>query len=192
MKRDDIKKIFEGATDEQISAVLNINSADIGAAKKKLEDERDSYKAQLETATQKLESFKDVNVEELKGQIATLTKNLADEKANYEKQLADRDFDDLLNGEIRGSKAKNVTAVRALLDVETLKTSKNQKNDIAAALQKTKIRRADRQRHLCGRYVSESQGQNPRGNRQNVVRRVQKVPSGKLRKGSKNIWQTHF
>ena len=31
MKRDDIRKIFEGATDEQISAVLNINSADIGA-----------------------------------------------------------------------------------------------------------------------------------------------------------------
>ena len=60
------------------------------------------------------------------------------QKANFEKQLADRDFDDLLNGEIRGSKAKNVTAVRALLDVETLKTSKNQKDDIAAALQKTK------------------------------------------------------
>ena len=129
MKRDDIN--------EQISAVLNINSADIGAAKKKLEDERDSYKTQLETATQKLEGFKDVNVEELKGQIATLTKSLADEKANYEKQLADRDFDDLLNGEIRGSKAKNVTAVRALLDVETLKTSKNQKDDIAAAIRST-------------------------------------------------------
>ena len=31
MKSNDIKKIFEGATDEQISAVLNINSADIGA-----------------------------------------------------------------------------------------------------------------------------------------------------------------
>ena len=28
MKREDITKIFEGATDEQISAVLNINSAD--------------------------------------------------------------------------------------------------------------------------------------------------------------------
>ena len=30
MKREDIAKIFEGATDEQISAVLNINTADIG------------------------------------------------------------------------------------------------------------------------------------------------------------------
>ena len=138
MKRDDIKKIFEGATDEQISTVLNINSADIGAAKKKLEDERDSYKTQLDTATQKLEGFKDVNVEELKGQIATLTGDLASQKAAFEKQLADRDFDDLINGEIRSSKAKNVKAVRALLDLDAIRASKNQKDDIAAALQKTK------------------------------------------------------
>ena len=27
MKREDITKIFEGATDEQINAVININSA---------------------------------------------------------------------------------------------------------------------------------------------------------------------
>lgn len=40
MKREDITKIFEGATDEQVSAVLNINSADIGKVKSKLEAER--------------------------------------------------------------------------------------------------------------------------------------------------------
>ena len=33
MKREDIAKIFEGATDDQINAVLNLNSADIGKAK---------------------------------------------------------------------------------------------------------------------------------------------------------------
>ena len=30
MKREDIAKIFEGATEEQINAVLDINSKDIG------------------------------------------------------------------------------------------------------------------------------------------------------------------
>ena len=120
MKRDDIRKIFEGATDEQISAVLNINSADIGAAKKKLE------------------GFKDVNVEELKGKIETLTGDLASQKAAFEQQIADRDFDDLINGEIRSSKAKNVKAVRALLDLDSIRASKNRKDDIAAALKKAK------------------------------------------------------
>ena len=33
MKREDISRIFEGATDAQINEILNINSADIGSAK---------------------------------------------------------------------------------------------------------------------------------------------------------------
>ena len=33
MKREDIAKLFEGATDEQVSALLDINSRDIGKAK---------------------------------------------------------------------------------------------------------------------------------------------------------------
>lgn len=35
MKREDVSKIFEGATDDQISAILDINSKDIGSAKAK-------------------------------------------------------------------------------------------------------------------------------------------------------------
>lgn len=35
MKREDVSKIFEGATDDQISAILDINSRDIGSAKAK-------------------------------------------------------------------------------------------------------------------------------------------------------------
>lgn len=50
MKREDVSKIFENATDEQINAILDINSADIGKAKFKSEAERDNYKSQLETA----------------------------------------------------------------------------------------------------------------------------------------------
>ena len=104
----------------------------------KLRTARDSYKTQLDNATKKLDGFKDVNVEDLKGQIATLTGDLASQKAAFEKQIADRDFDDLLNGAISGSKAKNVKAVRALLDLEAIKASKNQSADIEAALKKVK------------------------------------------------------
>lgn len=138
MKREDITKIFEGATDEQISAVLNINSADIGNAKKKLESERDNYKSQLDTATEQLKAFEGVDVKDLQGKITELNGQLATQKASFEKQIADRDFDDMLNGAISGSKAKNVKAVRALLDLEAIKASKNQAADIEAALKKVK------------------------------------------------------
>lgn len=138
MKREDITKIFEGATDEQVSAVLNINSADIGKVKSKLEAERDTYKNQLNDATTQLKAFEGVDVTELQGKVTTLNQQLTDQKAAFEQQLADRDFDDLLNGAITKSKAKNVKAVRALLDIDAIKASKNQSADIEAALKKVR------------------------------------------------------
>ena len=108
------------------------------AEAEKLRTARDTYKSQLDDATQKLEGFKGVNVEELQGKITALTDNLASQKAAFDKQLADRDFDDMLNAAITGSKAKNVKAVRALLDLEAIKASKNQSADIEAALKKVK------------------------------------------------------
>lgn len=108
------------------------------AEAEKLRTARDNYKSQLDDATQKLEGFKGVNVEELQGKITALTDDLANQKAAFDKQLADRDFDDMLNTAITGSKAKNVKAVRALLDLESIKASKNQSADIEAALKKVK------------------------------------------------------
>ena len=108
------------------------------AEAEKLRTARDTYKSQLDDATQKLEGFKGVNVEELQGKISALTDDLASQKAAFDKQLADRDFDDMLNAAITGSKAKNVKAVRALLDLEAIKASKNQSADIEAALKKVK------------------------------------------------------
>ena len=108
------------------------------AEAEKLRTARDNYKSQLDDATQKLEGFKGVNVEELQGKISALTDDLASQKAAFDKQLADRDFDDMLNTAITGSKAKNVKAVKALLDLEAIKASKNQSADIEAALKKVK------------------------------------------------------
>lgn len=44
-------------------------------------EKRDEYKASLDTVQGKLDGFKDVDVADLKGQISTLTTQLADEKA---------------------------------------------------------------------------------------------------------------
>lgn len=138
MKREDVAKIFEGATDEQINAVLNINSADIGNAKKKLEAERDNYKTQLETAQKALNEFEGVDVGELKGRIETLTGDLAEKESEYQAKIADMEFNSVLESAIGGAKAKNAKAVKAMLDIETLKASKNQSEDIRSALEKVK------------------------------------------------------
>ena len=48
------------------------------------------------------------------------------------------EFDAVIDEAIRGSKARNAKAVRALLDLGALRTSKNQKEDIAAAIEAVK------------------------------------------------------
>ena len=138
MKREDITKIFEGATEEQINAVLDINSKDIGNAKKKLEIERDKYKDQLETAQNSLKEFEGVDVNELQSKIKTLTSDLETKDTEYQQKIADMEFNSVLDGAISKSGAKNTKAVKALLDLDTLKTSKNQADDIAKALDEIK------------------------------------------------------
>lgn len=53
MKREDIKKIFPDATEEQLKGLLDINTADIGRAKEDLE----TVKADLEKANGTLKEY---------------------------------------------------------------------------------------------------------------------------------------
>lgn len=140
MKREDITKVFEGATDEQINTLLDINSADIGNAKKKLEAERDNYKSQLETAQTALKEFDGIDVKDLQGKIETLNNDLKTKEAEYQNKIADMEFNSVLDSAISKSGAKNAKAVKALLldDIEALKSSKNQAEDITKALENIK------------------------------------------------------
>ena len=86
------------------------------------------------TLTASLDKFKDVNVDELNNTIATLQNDLAAKDQELTDKLAERDFNDLLKESIAAAKGKNAKAITALLDVDALKASKNQKEDVAAAL----------------------------------------------------------
>lgn len=99
---------------------------------------RDSFKSQLDTATQTLKSFEGVDVNELKTKVASLTTDLANSKADYEQKLADRDFNDLTASIAREFKVKDLKAVLPFIDVEKLKGSKNQSEDIKASFEQVK------------------------------------------------------
>ena len=59
MKKEDILNKFEGATDEQIKALLNINSADITHALNKQKEELDTAKQDLENTRKTLKELQD-------------------------------------------------------------------------------------------------------------------------------------
>jgi rRNA-processing protein FCF1 len=132
MKTEDLKT--QGLTDEQIAFVMAENGKDINREKVKA----DGYKSQLETAQTALKEFEGVDVKELQGKIQALTSDLESKQTEYEAKIADMEFNSVLSSAISKSGAKNSKAVMALLDIDNLKASKNQADDISKALEQVK------------------------------------------------------
>lgn len=142
MKREDLEAI--GMTKEQIDKVLDMHHAEYDPVKNDLDTAQADLTAEKEkTATQEktisdlkkdLGEFKDVDVSGLQKKIEDLENDIKTKDATHQQEISDRDFNDLLKESIAAVKGKNAKAITALLDVETLKASKNQKEDISAAL----------------------------------------------------------
>lgn len=142
MKREDLEAL--GLSKEQIDKVLDLHHEEYDPVKKDLEQAQEDLKSEKEkTSTQSttikdlkkdLEEFKDADVSGMKQKIADLEQDIKEKDENHQKEIADRDFNDILREAITSANGKNAKAITALLDIDTLKASKNQKEDITAAL----------------------------------------------------------
>lgn len=121
---------------EIIDAIMAENGRDIENAKKPFAD-YDTIKQQLSDAQATLQSIQDqgTDLETARRNAQDWEKKYNDAIAAHQQELADRDFNQLLEAAITGAKGKNTKAIAALLDVDTLKASKNQEADIKAALE---------------------------------------------------------
>lgn len=88
------------------------------------------------TLTTSLDKFKDVDPDALNQTITDLKDQLTKKDSEYAEKIAARDFEDVLREAITGAKGRNVKAIRALLDLDALRASKNQKEDVVAAVKK--------------------------------------------------------
>ena len=142
MKREELEAL--GLTKEQIDKVLDAHHAELEPVQKELETTKEDLEAAKETVnTQKttikdlkkdLEEFKDADVSGMKEKITNLETAIQNKETEYAQQIADRDFNDMLKESIAAVKGRNAKAITALLDTDALKASKNQKEDVAAAL----------------------------------------------------------
>ena len=91
MRKEDINRIFEGATDEQVKALLDINSADITKALGKQKSDGEKVQAELDEVKSALADAKSTiaNLEAAKGDAERLQKELDEYKAADEKRKAD-------------------------------------------------------------------------------------------------------
>ena len=139
MKTEELKA--QGLTQEQINFVMAENGKDIDKIQKKLDDmtvERDKEKGRADTAEETLKGFDGVDVEKLNQSIKDWKKKAEDAEKEYQRKLADRDFDDLLKGAIKAADGLNEKAIMGCLDILTLKASKNQKADVESAIKALK------------------------------------------------------
>ena len=129
---EDKKKDFEKKVLENYKTVTDYNNQT-----EKLETAEATIKANdtaIGELKEQLEGFKDVDVTALNQRITDLETEKETIKKDYDSKIADRDFNDILKESIASVNGRNVKAITALLDVDELKASKNQKEDIAAAL----------------------------------------------------------
>lgn len=139
MKTDFLKGL--GLEQETIDKIMAENGKDVAAEQTKTAkavSERDNYKDQLATATASLDKFKDVDPAAMQSEIDKLNQQLKDKEAEYATKEADRIFSDTLKEAIKTAGGRNEKAVMAMLDMNTLKASKNQSEDIKKALETVK------------------------------------------------------
>ena len=150
---EDKRKEFEKAVLENYKTVSDY---EVQSEKLKTAEEK------VTTLTGNLDKFKDVNVDELNNTITGLKNDLAAKDKELTDKLAERDFNDLLKESIATAKGINAKAIMALLDTDTLKASKNQKEDVTAALKA--LAEAEDSKMLFGDAETVIGGGNPIGN----------------------------
>lgn len=184
MKREDLEAL--GLSKEQIDKVLDMHHKEYDPVKKDLDTANADLAAEkVKTSTQEttiaelkkdLGEFKDADVSGMKQKIEDLEKDIQTKDAAHKQEIADRDFNDLLKECITAAKGVNAKAITALLDVPTLKASKNQKDDIAAAI-KT-LTEADDSKMLFGEPEPTPVGT---GNPIGIVDKKKTAETGNLR-----------
>lgn len=158
---EDKKTDFEKAVLENYKTVK-----DYEKQVEKLNEANETIKANdtaMKDLDEKLKDFKDVDVAGLNETIENLKKDNTRIENEYKDKMAQWDFNDLIRDAITSAHGKNAKAITALLDTDTLMQSKNQKEDIAAAI-KT-LTEAEDSKMLFGEPDPKPDGNtNPIGN----------------------------
>nr|DAX72630.1 MAG TPA: minor structural protein [Caudoviricetes sp.] len=100
--------------------------------------QRDNYKSSLDDVNAKLKAFEGVDVKDLQGQITKLQGDLKAKDDEYAAKEADRMFMESIKEAVKTAGGRNEKAVIAMLDIDALKESKNQSDDINKALEDVK------------------------------------------------------
>jgi hypothetical protein len=139
MKREELEKL--GLEKESIDSIMALHGKDIEANKAKaaaIEAERDGLKSQLDEAAKAIEGFKALDIEGVKKSADEWKAKAEQAQKDAEKQVYQVRYESALSDALKASKAKNVKAVRALLNEADLKLTDDGLVGLKEQLEKVK------------------------------------------------------
>ena len=126
-----------GIDKEIINQIMAEYGKNIQDLQKKISDFQEENQ-QLKNDNSTYQEFKDIKPDEIQQTINDLKNQIQENENKYKQDLADRDFNSFIDNGLNESKARDVRAVKALLDIDSLKNSKNQNEDFKKAIEDLK------------------------------------------------------
>ena len=139
MKTEELKEI--GLNDEQIAQVFKIRGQEVENYNnlknefETLRTENENYKSQVASANEQIEAFKDMDIDSIKAS-AEEYKNKYEEAQIKAKENIERiNLNNAIDLGLVNAGSRNLKAAKALLDIDSLKDSKNLNDDLKAQIE---------------------------------------------------------
>lgn len=122
----------------QIMSEYGKSIQDIQSKLSQVEQEKQQLQEENTTYQEAMEKFKDIDPDEMQKTIDELNQEIKSMSEKHAQDIADRDFNSFIDNGLNEVKARDVRAVKALLDIDALKGSNNQNEDFKKAIEDLK------------------------------------------------------
>lgn len=139
MKTEELKEI--GLNDEQIAAVFKLRGQEVeeyNNLKKEyetLKTENENYKSQVASANEQIEAFKDMDIDSIKASAEEYKNKYEEAQIKAKEDIERINLNNAIDLGLVNAGSRNLKAAKALLDIDSLKDSKNLNDDLKAQIE---------------------------------------------------------
>lgn len=139
MKTEELKEI--GLNDEQIAAVFKLRGKEVEDYNQlknnfeTLKTENENYKSQVASANEQIEAFKDMDIESIKASAEEYKNKYEQAQIKAKEDMDNITLNNAIDLELVNAGSRNLKAAKALLDIDSLKDSKNLNDDLKAQIE---------------------------------------------------------
>lgn len=139
MKTEELKEI--GLNDEQIGKVFKLRGKEVEDFNKlkneyeNLKTENENYKSQISDANEQIEAFKDMDIDSIKASAEEYKNKFEQAQQKAKEDIANTNLNHAIDLGLVNAGSRNIKASKALLDMDSLKDSKNLNEDLKAQIE---------------------------------------------------------